>query len=137
MTNKTQALAFAVVCSTLISTIAFAADSIGEPGRSADGKNSLNNVYFGEEHLHTDASPDAFAFGTRTDANDAYVYAKGVAIKETQSGKMIQKQTPYDFAAVTDHSEYLGMMPLLLDPNSPLQDTEIGKLIASGTKKSE
>jgi hypothetical protein len=45
---------------------------------------------------------------------------------------MIQKRTPYDWAAVTDHAEYLGMMPLLLDPNSPLQKTEIGKLIASG-----
>ncbi|MCP4895915.1 MAG: DUF3604 domain-containing protein, partial [bacterium] len=52
------------------------------------------------------------------------------------SGKMIQKRTPYDWAAVTDHAEYLGMMPLLLDPNSPLQKTEIGKLISKGDKKS-
>jgi hypothetical protein len=49
---------------------------------------------------------------------------------------MIQKKTPYDFAPVTDHSEYLGMMPLLLDPNGPLKDTEIGKLIAEGTHES-
>ena len=112
------------------------ADSIGEPGRDSGTPNPLNNVYFGEEHLHSSASPDAFAFGTRTDANDAYRYAKGEAIMETQSGKMIQKQTPYDFAAVTDHSEYLGMMPLLLDPNRPLRDTEIVKLIAEGTHES-
>ncbi|MGI9401778.1 MAG: DUF3604 domain-containing protein, partial [Rhizobiaceae bacterium] len=108
------------------------ADSIGEPGRSSGKPNPLNNVYFGEEHLHSSASPDAFAFGTRSDANEAYLYAKGVAIKEAQSGKMIQKRTPYDFAAVTDHSEYMGMMPLLLDPDSPLRDSEIGKLISSG-----
>jgi len=49
---------------------------------------------------------------------------------------MIQKRTPYDWAAVTDHAEYLGMMPLLLDPKSPLQKTEIGKLISKGDKKS-
>ena len=115
---------------------AWAADSAGEPGRGDEGPNPLNNVYFGEEHLHSSASPDAFAFGTRADANDAYRYAKGEAIMETQSGKMIQKRTPYDFAAVTDHSEYLGMMPLLLDPNSPLQDTEIGKLISKGDRAS-
>jgi hypothetical protein len=109
------------------------ADSLGEPGRDAGGPNPLNNVYFGEEHLHSKASPDAFAFGTRTDANDAYRYAKGEPIKLTQAGdKLIRKKTPYDFAAVTDHAEYLGMMPLLLDPDSPLQDTEIGKMIASG-----
>jgi len=87
------------------------ADSPGEPGRDADGPNPLNNVYFGEQHLHTSASPDAFAFGTRADANDAYRYAKGEAIKNAQSGEMIQKRTPYDWAAVTDHAEYLGMMP--------------------------
>jgi len=43
----------------------------------------------------------------------------------------VQKHTPYDWAAVTDHAEYLGVMPLLLDPNSPLQDTEIGKLVVT------
>ncbi len=108
------------------------ADSVGEPGRSSGEPNPLHNVYFGEQHLHTQASPDAFAFGTRTDADAAYRYAKGEAIKNSQSGKMMQKKTPYDWAAVTDHSEYLGMMPLLLDPQSPLQQSEIGQLIASG-----
>ena len=49
---------------------------------------------------------------------------------------MIQKRTPYDWAAVTDHAEYLGMMPLLLDPKGPLSDTEIGKLIAAGDTES-
>ena len=137
MGNKVMGNKLVIASATLLAASAsWAADSIGEPGRSSGKPNPLNNVYFGEEHLHTNASPDAFAFGTRTDANDAYRYAKGEAIKMTQSGKMIQKKTPYDWAAVTDHSEYLGMMPLLLDPNSPLQDTEIGKLIASGDKAS-
>jgi len=125
-------LAVAIFTSLVCSASVLAADSRGEPGRSSGKANPLNNVYFGEEHLHSSASPDAFAFGTRTDANDAYRYARGEAIKEAQSGKMIQKRTPYDWAAVTDHSEYLGMMPLLLDPSSPLQKTEIGKLISSG-----
>ena len=135
MKKSLSRMSAAIVAASLSIPIA-GADSIGEPGRSSGKRNPLNNVYFGEEHLHSKASPDAFAFGTRTDANDAYRYAKGEAIEMTQSGKMIQKKTPYDFAAVTDHAEYLGMMPLLLDPNSPLQDTEIGKLIAEGTRES-
>jgi hypothetical protein len=134
--KNTTTTALAVLSLLLHTAEPFAADSAGEPGRGNKGPNPLNNVYFGEEHLHSNASPDAFAFGTRADANDAYRYAKGEAIMEAQSGKKIQKRTPYDFAAVTDHSEYLGMMPLLLDPNSPLQETEIGKLIAKGDKKS-
>ena len=136
MRSTTKLLSLSVLCLGLLGTNALAADSAGEPGRSSGAKNPLNNVYFGEQHLHTSASPDAFAFGTRADANDAYRYAKGEAIKNAQSGKMIQKRTPYDWAAVTDHSEYLGMMPLLLDPKSPLQKTEIGKLISKGDKKS-
>jgi len=66
MRNKTSVLTLSVLCSALIGANAFAADSAGEPGRSSGKKNPLNNVYFGEQHLHTSASPDAFAFGTRT-----------------------------------------------------------------------
>lgn len=120
-------------CTALLSlSIPALAGVVGEPGRESNQPNPLNNVYFGEQHLHTVASPDAFAFGTRGDANDAYRFAKGEATKNYTTGQMMQKQTPYDWAAVTDHAEYLGMMPLLLDPDSPLQDTEIGKMIATG-----
>jgi len=108
------------------------AQSVGEPGRDASGPNPQNNVYFGEQHLHTVNSPDAFAFGTRNTPDDAYNFCKGKAIKKSTTGEMIQKATPYDWCAVTDHSEYLGMMPLLLDPNSSLKDTPIGKLMAAG-----
>jgi len=73
------------------------AGSLGEPGRSSEKANPLNNVYFGEQHLHTSASPDAFAFGTRNDADDAYPFVKGEAMKNAQTGKMIQKRTPYDW----------------------------------------
>jgi hypothetical protein len=128
--------ALVLTAALLLAPLSAAAESVGEPGLGSGGKNPLNNVYFGEQHLHSSASPDAFAFGTRNDANDAYRYAKGEAIKNHQSGEMIQKRTPYDWAAVTDHAEYLGMMPLLLDPTSPLQKTEIGKLISKGDKKS-
>jgi hypothetical protein len=48
---------------------------------------------------------------------------------------MIQKKTPYDWCAVTDHAVYMGIMPLLLKKDNPLKDTEIGKMIASGDPK--
>ena len=47
------------------------ADSAGEPGRSSPKANPLKNVYFGEQHLHTAASPDAFAVATRGTWDDA------------------------------------------------------------------
>jgi len=136
MRIKAGVFTLSVLCSTMFVGGALAADSIGEPGRNSGKPNPLHNVYFGEQHLHTSASPDAFAFGTRNDADAAYRYAKGEAIKNDQSGLMIQKKTPYDWAAVTDHGIYLGMMPLLLDKNNPLQKTEIGKLISKGDHES-
>jgi hypothetical protein len=112
------------------------ADSIGEPGRSTGKKNPLNNVYFGEQHLHTQDSPDAFAMGTRNTQDDAYNFCKGKAIKKsTGGGYTVQKKTPYDWCAVTDHALLLGLLPLTLDSSSPLSKTKIAKLIASGKPK--
>ena len=53
------------------------ADSAGEPGRDAGKPNPLKNVYFGEQHLHTSNSPDAFAAGGRQSWDDTYRYGRG------------------------------------------------------------
>jgi hypothetical protein len=112
------------------------ADSLGEPGRDSNKPNALKNVYFGEQHLHTQDSPDAYAMGTRNTVDDAYNFAKGKAIKKNTSGEMVQKKTPYDWAAVTDHAEYMGVLPQLSDPKSELlkkhSDNPIIKMILSG-----
>jgi hypothetical protein len=123
------------MASALLLASAVAARSIGEPSRAGSGPNPLRNVYFGEQHLHTVNSPDAFAFGTRNTPDEAYRFCKGEAVQSSTTGEMLQKATPYDWCAITDHAEYLGVMPLLLQPGHPLQKTEIGKLIASGDPK--
>ena len=66
-----------VLCSALFATGAIAADSLGEPGRGSGEPNPLNNVYFGEQHLHTSDSPDAFALGTRNDARRCLPLCQG------------------------------------------------------------
>ncbi len=130
-----QILVAALFYAAALASGAFAQDSIGEPKGDASKPNPLNNVYFGEQHLHTVNSPDAFAFGTRNGPDEAYRFCKGEAIKKISSGEMIQKKTPYDWCAVTDHAEYMGIMPLLLKKDNPMVDTEIGKDIASGDPK--
>jgi hypothetical protein len=123
----------------LVVSGAWAADPVGEPGRSSSKKNPLNNVYFGEQHLHTQNSPDAFAMGTRNTPDDAYNFAKGKAVKKNTSGKIVQKITPYDWAAVTDHAEYFGVFPQFSDPKSELmtklKDNPMIKMIMSGDEK--
>jgi hypothetical protein len=135
MRNKTSALALSVLCSALISANAFSADSAGEPGRSDGGKNPLNNVYFGEQHLHTANSPDAFAMGVRNTPDDAYRFCKGEAVKKLVDGSTVQKKTAYDWCAVTDHAEYLGIMPLIIEKGNAMAKTPIGKEILSGDPK--
>jgi hypothetical protein len=56
----------------------------------------LNNVYFGEQHLHTVNSPDACAMGTRNTPDDAYRFCKGEAVKKNTTGEIVKKGTPYD-----------------------------------------
>jgi len=76
------------ICSIFsISGATFADDSTGEPGRSNDAPNPLKNVYFGEQHLHTQNSPDAFAVGTRGTWEDAYNWALGKEVKLSTTGE--------------------------------------------------
>jgi hypothetical protein len=82
--------------------------------------NPLRDAYFGETHVHTSWSLDAWTMGNRvTDPADAYKYFKGATIKHPL-GFDIKIDTPLDFAGVTDHSEYVGVIKLANDPNSPI-----------------
>ena len=56
--------------------------------------NPLKNAYFGEQHMHTDASPDAFVVGTRGTWDDAYRWAKGEEITLSTTGQKIRKSHP-------------------------------------------
>jgi hypothetical protein len=76
--------------------------------------NPLRDAYFGDMHIHTILSFDAFLMGTRRTPDDAYEFAKGAAI-EHASGFMMQMKKPLDFLAVSDHAFYLGMMRAISD----------------------
>ena len=122
-----SAVVVLLALSLFISPGSTVAQSFGEPGRGADGPNPLKNVYFGEEHLHTRASPDAFAVGTRGSWEDAYNWAMGNEIKLSTTGETIKAKSPLDFVAITDHAAYFGVMPRLQDMNDPLSQTDFAK----------
>jgi hypothetical protein len=89
--ERSKAIALFVLGSMLLAAGAWAAASAGEPGRSSGKKNPLNNVYFVEQHLHTQDSPDAFAMGTRNNIDDAYRFCKGEAIRKSTSKHSFQR----------------------------------------------
>ena len=72
-----------------------------------EGYNEDRNLYFGDTHVHTKYSFDAYIFGTTATPDDAYNFAQGGAIKHPLGFDM-QLSEPLDFYAVTDHGFFLG-----------------------------
>ena len=84
-------------------------------------------AYYGDLHLHTSYSFDAYIlFGATVDPDAAYRFGKGESV--SFQGDQVRRSTPpLDFLAVTDHSENIGVFNTLDDPDSPLSHTEIGQ----------
>jgi len=116
----------------VVSTSPGVAQSTGEPGRDSGQPNPLNNVYFGEEHMHTRNSFDAFTAGVNQTWDQAFEYAKGKEVTLSTSGQRIKKRTPYDFVAITDHAEYYGVLKEFGNPDSPLSQSDFAKAIVAG-----
>lgn len=68
--------------------------------------NSNKNLYWGDLHVHTSLSFDAFFSGTLTTCDEAYQYAKGGEIEVY--GRTVKLRKPLDFCAITDHAELMG-----------------------------
>jgi hypothetical protein len=96
-----------------------AAVILGAVARAALGApNPLRNVYFGDLHLHTRNSFDAYIFNVRASPEDAYAYAKGGTIKHAMGFDLHLNTGPLDFLAVTDHAEYLGVVQAIDTPGT-------------------
>jgi hypothetical protein len=71
-------------------------------------------VLWGDTHLHTSNSPDAFGFGTRLDPDAALRFARGDEVVST-TGQKARLTRPLDFLVIADHSEGLGFSKALAD----------------------
>ena len=94
--------------------------------------NPNRNAYFGDTHVHTVLSFDAYVMGTRRTPDEAYEFAKGGAI-EHASGIKMQMKKPLDFLAVADHAFYLGMMRELARDEGPYADHRYSDAISDAT----
>lgn len=89
------------------------------------------NAYFGDLHIHTAYSLDAYTVGNRTTPDDAYLYAKGHTIAHA-AGYPVTIDQPLDFAAVTDHAEYFGILPEMGSTGGALSHLQLAKDMISG-----
>ncbi len=89
-----------------------------ESATNRPAPNPLRNVYFGDLHVHTRNSFDAYVFNVRASPDDAYFYAKGRTIEHAMGFQIKLNDGPLDFLAVTDHAEYLGVVQAIDTPGT-------------------
>ena len=90
-----------------------------DPYMNIDPSKSAERVpLFGDLHVHTTYSFDAYIFGTLATPDDAYEFAKGKSIKHP-AGFDVSLDRPLDFYGVTDHGTFLGHVEEAATPGTP------------------
>lgn len=74
-----------------------------------DSSNKPSLLLWGDTHLHTNNSFDAFLNGNKSvSPDDAYRFAQGQPVIHAYNRTRVQLETPLDFLVVSDHAEFLG-----------------------------
>lgn len=90
------------------------------------GDAARRQAFFGELHLHTSYSFDAFGFSpSRIDPDAAYRFARGETVDYL--GVPARRHAALDFMAVTDHAEYMGFLNTLEEPTSSLANSDFAR----------
>ena len=85
----------------------------------------LRRPFFGDTHVHTRFSFDAWGQGTLAGPREAYRFARGERIglqpydAEGRAQASIQLRRPLDYAVVTDHSDLMGETQMCQRPELP------------------
>lgn len=88
-------------------------------------RNPQRNLYWGDLHVHTDLSFDAYGWEVRNGPEDAYRFARGESIPlpplgaDGEGTRTAKLERPLDFVALTDHAEYFGEVSTCRNPDSP------------------
>jgi len=84
-------------------------------------------VFFGDLHLHTNNSADAYALdNVSLTPADAYRFARGGTVMNL-GGEDARLRRPLDFLAVTDHAEYLGAFVRLIGGDPSILESKAGQ----------
>ncbi|MBW2548221.1 MAG: DUF3604 domain-containing protein, partial [Deltaproteobacteria bacterium] len=85
-------------------------------------------LYWGDTHLHTSYSADAYFLGNRSAGPDtAYRWAQGLPVVHPSTQSRVQIRTPLDFLVVADHAEMLTVPERLMRGDPKLSNTPTGR----------
>src|SRR5262245_25553382 len=91
------------------------------------------HLYWGDTHLHTSNSTDAYSTGNwNADPDTAYRFAKGLPVLHPSLRTRVQIKRPLDFLVVSDHAEQLGLQAETLKGNPALLSTSWGRSLQAG-----
>jgi hypothetical protein len=112
------------VASILLGTIMLA-----QPVYAANVQSAPNRqLLWGDTHLHSSYSMDAYLFQNRTaDPDTAYRYAKGYPVIHPYHRARVQIGTPLDFLVVADHAELMGVTKSLAEGNKLVAELPVGQ----------
>jgi hypothetical protein len=87
-----------------------------------------DRVLWGDTHLHTSYSTDAGMIGNFLGPEEAYRFARGETVRAS-GGERAKLIRPLDFLVVADHSENLGLAPMIAESNPDLLSDAWGKKV--------
>jgi hypothetical protein len=114
-----------------------------EEREPCDARHELREAFWGELHVHSGLSMDAWLWQVRGTPDDVYRFAKGEEIglpPLDEAGSPLRRarlERPLDFAALTDHASYQGEVALCTRPGSPKYDSEGCRIYRGETQPGE
>ncbi len=124
--NNVTALGVLALSVSLFASAEDAAVVEQKPSYSTPVREHVSNLYWGDLHLHTKLSADAYTMETRLTSDEAYQFARGGTVT-ADNGMPVRLRRPLDFLAVTDHSEYLGVFAQLAADDPTLKGWKMGE----------
>ncbi len=88
-------------------------------------RGAATDAYFGDLHIHSRWSFDAYSMQVPVGPEEAYRYARGEAIPHISGKEIRMTGPPLDFMALTEHGTYMGVSASVDDPNHPLRRVQL------------
>lgn len=130
--RHTVSVLLSVGFALLLATAAGAADnnnigeSVAKPYSPYVNSGYPRQVFWGDTHVHTTRSPDAYSLGTTLTQADAYRFARGETVT-SNTGQPVRLSRPLDFLLVSDHAEFMGVFSLLDQQDPAFLKSEVGQ----------